>query len=31
MKWMDSGFLVRLGKTTLSDTPNEVTFGPIWG
>ncbi|HXC88831.1 MAG TPA: hypothetical protein VNV18_01590 [Stellaceae bacterium] len=27
--WMDSGFFFELGKTTLADTPNEVTFGPI--
>jgi hypothetical protein len=28
--WMDSGFFFELGKTTLADTPNEVTFGPIF-
>lgn len=28
--WMDSGFFFEFGKTTLSNTPNEVTFGPIF-
>jgi hypothetical protein len=28
--WMDSGFFFEFGKTTLADTPNEVTFGPIF-
>jgi hypothetical protein len=28
--WIDSGFFFEFGKTTLPDTPNEVTFGPIF-
>jgi hypothetical protein len=28
--WMDSGFFAEFGKTTLADTSNEVTFGPIF-
>ena len=27
--WADLGFFFEFGKTTLADTPNEVTFGPI--
>jgi hypothetical protein len=28
--WIDSGFFFEFGKNTLADTPNEVTFGPIF-
>src|SRR5271167_640474 len=28
--WVDSGFFFEFGKTTLADSPNEVTFGPIF-
>jgi len=28
-QWIDSGFFFEFGKTTLADSPNEVTFGPI--
>lgn len=28
--WVDSGFFFEFGKSTLADTPNEVTFGPIF-
>jgi hypothetical protein len=28
--WLDAGFFFEFGKTTLADTPNEVTFGPIF-
>jgi len=28
--WADAGFFFEFGKTTLADTPNEVTFGPIF-
>ena len=27
--WLDSGFFFEFGKSTLADTSNEVTFGPI--
>lgn len=29
-RWMDSGFFFEFGKSTLADTSNEVTFGPIF-
>ena len=28
--WLDAGFFAEFGKTTLADTPNETTFGPIF-
>ncbi len=28
--WADAGFFAEFGKTTLPDTANEVTFGPIF-
>jgi hypothetical protein len=28
--WADAGFFFEFGKTTLANTPNEVTFGPIF-
>jgi hypothetical protein len=28
--WADAGFFAEFGKTTLADTPNETTFGPIF-
>lgn len=28
--WLDSGFFFEFGKSTLADTPKEVTFGPIF-
>ena len=28
--WLDSGFFFEFGKSTLADTPNEATFGPIF-
>jgi hypothetical protein len=29
-RWIDSGFFFEFGKSTLADTSNEVTFGPIF-
>ncbi len=29
-RWMDNGFFFEFGKSTLADTANEVTFGPIF-
>jgi hypothetical protein len=28
--WADAGFFAEFGKTTLANTPNETTFGPIF-
>jgi hypothetical protein len=28
--WADAGFFAELGKSTLANTPNETTFGPIF-
>ena len=28
--WVDAGFFVEFGRTTLAHTPNETTFGPIF-
>src|ERR1700730_13445571 len=28
-RWIDTGFFFEFGKTTLANSPNEVTFGPI--
>ena len=28
--WIDAGFFAEFGKSTLADTANEVTFGPIF-
>jgi hypothetical protein len=28
--WLDAGFFAEFGKTTLADTPNETTLGPIF-
>jgi hypothetical protein len=29
-RWIDSGFFFEFGRSTLADTSNEVTFGPIF-
>ena len=29
-RWADSGFFAELGKSTVANTPNETTFGPIF-